>query len=279
MDGFKTHGQLEGTWSDDTSLTLATMDSLKYGLDYENMMSKFSDWYFNDQYTPHGECFDIGNTTRESIERYEAGVTAVYCGGTSERDNGNGSLMRILPASLYVMNNIVGTDSKVDVINKISSLTHQHIRSQIACNIYTFIVHEIIKNDQDMLLRDIISKGIDKAYNYYRKQDNYMEELMYFKRIFNKKIFNVNEERVHSSGYVLYTLEASIWCLVNTDTYKESILKAVNLGNDTDTTGAVTGGLSGLYYGYDNMPSQWIEKTVRRDYLINSCENFYNYIK
>ncbi len=86
------------------------------------------------------------------------------------------------------------------------------------------------------------------------------------------EIYILEEDEIQSSGYVLHTLEASIWCLLTTDNYKEAVLKAVNLGSDTDTIGAVTGGLAGLLYGLDNIPKNWLQQIARYDDIENLAE-------
>jgi ADP-ribosylglycohydrolase len=109
------------------------------------------------------------------------------------------------------------------------------------------------------------------AYNILQeKMPEYMQQLgidpqevSAFDRLLKQKIYELPEDQIESTGYVLHTLEASLWCLLKTDTYKEAVLKAVNLGHDTDTTAAETGGLAGLYYGFKNIPQDWISQLAR----------------
>ncbi|MMZ63451.1 ADP-ribosyl-[dinitrogen reductase] glycohydrolase [compost metagenome] len=89
----------------------------------------------------------------------------------------------------------------------------------------------------------------------------------------------LNEEEINSSGYVIDTLEASFWCLLTTNDYKSAVLKAVNLGNDTDTTAAVTGGLAGIYYGIQQIPIQWINKIAKREMIIELANKMNNVFK
>lgn len=97
-------------------------------------------------------------------------------------------------------------------------------------------------------------------------------EIALFDRLLKGDITKFNEDEIQSSGYVLHTLEASIWCLLTTENYKEAVLKAVNLGNDTDTTGAVTGGIAGLLYGLDNIPENWLKQIARYNDIENLAE-------
>jgi len=97
-------------------------------------------------------------------------------------------------------------------------------------------------------------------------------EIVVFDRLLKYDIARLPEEEIHSSGYVIHTLEAAIWCLLTTGSYREAVLRAVNLGRDTDTTAAVTGGLAGLLYGYDTIPEEWITQIARRDDIANLAE-------
>ena len=103
MSGYGTHQMPKGCWSDDTSMILATMDSIieKNNIDYEDIMFKFCEWYRYGKYTANGVFFDIGIATSQSLNKYIAGISPIYCGQSDERSNGNGSLMRILPIVLY----------------------------------------------------------------------------------------------------------------------------------------------------------------------------------
>jgi ADP-ribosylglycohydrolase len=94
-------------------------------------------------------------------------------------------------------------------------------------------------------------------------------EIEFFDRLLKSNIDQLDEKEIESSGYVLHTLEASIWCLMTTNSYQEAVLRAVNLGFDTDTTGAVTGGLAGLLYGYENIPENWLRQIARFDDIEN----------
>jgi len=260
--------QAPGTWSDDTSLTLCLIDSLASGLDYKDIMTKFQSWLTEGAYTPHGEVFDVGIATRESIMRFMVGTEALECGCVAERSNGNGSLMRILPLIFYIQS-LYGTDFQeteeaFKIIHDVSALTHAHKRSQIACGIYLSIASMLIGN---MDLKIAVELGIYKAIEYYQCKPEFKSELSRFSRISGRGFHEIEIKEIKSSGYVIDTLEAAIWCLLNSKSYKECVLMAVNLGEDTDTVAAVVGGLAGLYYGYDCIPIEWITQIAKRDYI------------
>ena len=276
MRGFGTHSQPVGTWSDDTSMTLCLVDSLTKGLDYSDIMCKFQSWLKEGAYTPHEEVFDIGIATRQAIMRFTNGTEPLKCGGIGERDNGNGSLMRILPILFYIQS-IYGTDfEEIDeafsIIHNVSSLTHAHKRSKIACGIYISVASMLLGSVD---LKIAVELGIYKAAEYYRKQTEFKDELSHFDRLFEKGFKKLNAKAIKSSGYVVDTLEAAIWCLLNSSTYKDCVLKAVNLGDDTDTVSAVAGGLAGLYYGYENIPFDWLDLIGKREYVESLCNQLY----
>ncbi|MEI0558819.1 ADP-ribosylglycohydrolase family protein [Brachyspira intermedia] len=274
MIGYGTHNKKPGTWSDDTSLTLCLLDNLNNkNINYNDIMDSFALWYDKGHYTADGDIFDIGITTRDAIDNYKSGKNPIKCGLSNEYSNGNGSLMRILPIAFYIKKYFDGklfdNSEVINIIYNISSLTHSHKRSLIACVIYTAIALNLIN---DMNIEEAINKALKDSFNYYKNE----KEINNYRRIFDSDFKNLNDTKIESSGYVVHTLEASIWILLNTSNYKDAVLKAVNLGNDTDTTAAVTGGLAGLYYGIDNIPTNWIDTLINREFIINICCKFFD---
>lgn len=179
--------------------------------------------------------------------------------------------MRINPFALFVYNHVFSNEEKIKVIHNASMLTHAHKRSLIGCGIYSFILWELI----DRPCKESIHTGLLKAKNYYKEE----AELEYYKRIFDENFKDVVINEIKSSGYVVDTLEASIWCLFNTNNYEDCVLKAVNLGYDTDTVGAVTGGLAGLLYGFESIPKKWLNSLQKKDMLEKLCVKFFDAIK
>ncbi len=276
MRAYGTYNKPAGTWSDDTSMTLGLMDSLAKGLDYDDIMQSFLKWYTRGEYTADGKVFDIGITTREALARFEAGVPALECGGDGEYDNGNGSLMRVLPSVFYLRAaygpDFQEIDEAFDVIHKISALTHAHKRSQIACGIYISIASMLLDG---VGLEKAVELGVGKAAKYYRTKGEFSQELRHYSRLESDNFQNTPMAEIRSSGYVVSSLEAAIWCLLNTDDYASCVLGAVNLGDDTDTVAAIAGGLAGLAYGYEAIPPAWLEVIARREYLEDACDQFY----
>ena len=270
MTGYGTYNQPEGTWSDDSSMVLATLTSIKDKgkIDYKDIMDRFHDWCMYGEYTPFGEVFDIGTATSRAVMKYSNGAKPLESGGKTEWDNGNGSLMRILPVCLYLFEQQkslnISDDEVIDMVHNCSALTHAHIRSKLACGIYYFLVRAVLGKGGELTER--LQFGIDNAFEYYGKNNE--DELGNYNRLILLSQFkNIPEELIKSTGYVVYTLEAAIWCLINTSSYKEAVLKAVNVGDDTDTVAAVTGGLAGLYYTYDGIPESWRAKVQKKDWI------------
>jgi ADP-ribosylglycohydrolase len=262
-----------GTWSDDSSMTLATLDSLKDGYNPEDIMKKFVEWLYEDEYTPNGNGFGAGDTCAKAIEKYDMGEDLHTCGGTKERDNGNGSLMRILPICLYCIDKDFEMEEAVEKVHEVSALTHAHIRSKIACGLYYFIAQSIIKNSGS--LEERIQSGIDDGFAYYESKGIEQSEIDKYSRIRNLKIFKqAGESEIRTTGYVVDTLETALWAILNTDTYRDCELKVVNLGGDADSIAVVSGGLAGLYYGYDAIPDEWLKEIAKRDWIEDLCKNF-----
>lgn len=257
MRAYGTHHQYFGTWSDDTSLTLCLIDSLKNGYDLRDIANKFMEFYFDAFWTPYGKVFDIGNTTALAIQQISMGEPLEFCGGSSENSNGNGSLMRILPLAYYLKD----TESfeKIRIIEEVSSLTHAHKRSKLACIIYTEMAINLIKSKDKIESYEESIKFIEK-YCF----DKYKDELQYFRRLLNKEIYLLTENEILSSGYVVDTLEAAVWSFLLSHDYEEAIFTAINLGDDTDTIGALAGGLGGIYYGFDSINNNWVQCLARK---------------
>jgi ADP-ribosyl-[dinitrogen reductase] hydrolase len=259
MRGYGTFNLPPGSWSDDSSLLLCTVESLLDGFDTDGMGKLFIRWLNEGYWTPWGNVFDVGNSTASSIRRMMKGVPPEQAGGRGENDNGNGSLMRILPLGIFFANHPV--EELLGAVHRASSLTHRHPRTLMACGFYCLMVRSLLEGSSP---NDAYKYAIDQAVIYYAKLP-YAEEVSNFERILSGLIASVPETSIKSGGYVIHTLEASIWCLLNSNSFQEAALKSVNLGEDTDTTGCVMGGLAGLHYGLKGIPKEWLDAIVRKE--------------
>lgn len=275
MVGYGTYNLPEGTWSDDTSMTLATIHSIiETGtIDTNNIADKFLKWYRHAEYTATNETFDIGRTTLQALAKYELKQDEAFnCGGYGEYDNGNGSLMRILPIAYYIYYNNIKDNKKIyKIVKDVSSITHAHDVSVLGCYIYVIYTLSLLEG-----------KDKNKAYMTIKKADYSMfseNALNKYSRILKDDISKFELDEISSSGYVVSTLEAVIWLFLNSNDYNITILKAVNLGEDTDTVAAITGGLLGIYYGIDSIKDNWKQTLKRYDYIVDLCNNFYEKIR
>ena len=224
--------------------------------------NSFWRWYNEGYWTPHGEVFDIGNTT------FSQGTPPLQAGGKSENSNGNGSLMRILPIAYY--HKSLTFPELIERSHQVSCITHAHLRSQIACGIYISVAASLLEGAEPQMAYTQALKNINKIYSV----SEYASEMPHFTTVLSGEIAKQPIEEIRSGGYVIDTLEASLWCLLNSSSYSEAVLTAVNLGGDTDTTAAVTGGLAGIYYGVENIPQEWIEQIVRKQHIIDLVARF-----
>jgi ADP-ribosylglycohydrolase len=273
------HEQPVGAWSDDGALTLALADALADGYSLERIARNFVAWWQDKKYTSHDRLFDIGQRTLLAFNElfkilesqdYEAFEYLHFEAGVNT--NGNGTLMRTFP--LYPFLQKKGIEENFQTIWQVSALTHPHIRSALACLVYLIFIDELVKrkgDTLDTLLVETYRAMQQRMQTFMASEQIDQEEVAAFARILDSEISIVPEPEIKTSAYVMDTLEASLWCLLNTGSYEEAVLKAVNLGHDTDTTGAVTGGLAGVLYGKDSIPDAWLEVLPKQQEIDTIC--------
>ncbi|MBT9395358.1 ADP-ribosylglycohydrolase family protein [Hymenobacter sp. NST-14] len=259
MRAYGTHNQPAGTWSDDASLTFCLAQALADGFTVGLTAEYCRRWYYENLWTPHGSVFDIGITTREALNRLQADPDLILAGGTDEYSNGNGALMRILPLAFYQAEAPLA--ERFQLIREVSAITHGHIRSAVACLLYLEVARHLRAGRPPAAAYAAMR---EQAPAQLHKLKIPTHETDHFERILSGRLPDVAVTAIDSGGYVLHTLEAALWCLLRHETYAETVLAAVNLGDDTDTTGAVTGGLAGLYYGEAAIPPEWLAVLARR---------------
>ena len=250
MRGYGTYNQPPGTWSDDTSMLLATIDQLnedngKFIPVHARL--HFELWLKKGLYTPYGTVFDVGNTTKKAITEGR--------GQDLESDNGNGALMRMLPFAFLQY----GIMTKLHIAEVYAAITHIHSISMKACSFYVEAAHNLIRSIDDWL-----SFSCSQLSEYKDPDDLYS-------RISNIKQYPRHE--IRSTGYVVDTLEAAFWCVETTNNYRDCVLTAVNLGDDTDTIAALAGGLAGIKYGFNTIPTKWLKQIPESEYILKLCED------
>lgn len=260
--GFGTYNQPPGTWSDDSSLLLCTVLSLtQQRLDLSDLGQRFVRYLTQAYMTPHGQVFDVGTATMQAIERLRSGVAPEHAGGTSVRDNGNGSLMRILPVALRFASE--SPEQLVAIAHRVSRLTHGHPRSQLGCGYLCLLVAQLLSGLPPRLAYEQTNQLVRSLY----RDAPWRDELPVFARLLSGQIETLPRESVSGSGYVISTLEASVYLLLRSSSYEQAVLAAINLGEDTDTTACVTGGLAGVWFGPAAIPADWLTGLARRSEL------------
>lgn len=270
MQGGGVHNQLPGTWSDDTSMLLCTLANLtETGGDPDDLMARFTDWVWDGRYSARGDVFDLGTTVRHAVINYARGTRALDCGERGEYACGNGSLMRIAPVALWLTAkpDLPPLDA-IRMVHDYSACTHANPRCQMACGILCAVISALCRDRSRWAVR----QAITRIMGFYREQPDFARVYPNFHRM--KCVDRLPLSAVASTGYVIDTLEAALWCLMTTSSYRDCVLKAVNLGDDADTTAAVAGGLAGLMYGVEAIPEEWLAALPKRKKIETLCRDF-----
>lgn len=271
MRAYGTHQQPAGTWSDDSSLTFCLAETLASGggltaaPNLADSGQRAIAWLDKGYWTATGVTFDVGGATRTAIGRLRQGVPPTAAGPRTERDNGNGALMRILPLVFHATwrEPTLNLTTAWALTEAVASVTHGHPRSTLGCFLYLLVARGLLARlapaDSYEQMRAAANQWLQAE-----AQGAVVYEWTHYRRVLEGHLPALAEEEIQSTGYVVHTLEAALWCLLRHGTYAATVLAAVNLGDDTDTTGAVAGGLAGLAYGEIAIPSEWLAVLARR---------------
>lgn len=256
-----------GTWTDNTSLTIATIDSInaKCSIDYSDIMNKFSIYKQHSEYTPSKETINLDITVAKSIDKYIINKGNPIENG-DEKSTSNGSLKRILPIAYYALEKHLKDTEILELTNNISSLTNKNEECKMACYIFVRYVMFLL-NGKDKLAAYNMTRAVD----YTSYSENTISN---FSRILKNDISKYKLVEIDSSSNVVETLETVLWVFLNTDNYKDAIVGSTNLGGSTSTISSLTGSLAGITYGLDSIPEEWSSKLLRKDYLIDFFEEF-----
>ena len=260
MVGYGTYNQPAGTWSDDTAMTLCVIENIINDGKSHHLAQLFIKWYKEGYYTATNEFFDIGITTRIALDNIIAGKSPSESGLRDINSCGNGSLMRSTPYAF-----LINFNKTMVLMNYNNRITHGHPLCHECCFLYCKLLQSL-SNGKDK--HDAFRYSLGALRQGWRLVD--LEEIDYqriqlFDRMMSEEFVSLKEEDIKSTGYVLHSLEAAIWCFLNTDNYETAVLKAVNLGGDTDTIAALTGAMAGTYYGYDAIPKKWLDVIAKKD--------------
>ena len=262
MTGYGTHKQPPGTWSDDTSMMLCVLENCHLNGTKEDLARLFLRWYKDGYLTPHGEVFDIGITTQKALNRLIAGHPIPSSDREDESSVGNGSLMRSLPYAFF-------EDFTMGVARMLEDnrITHPATLCHDCCRFYVSMARALSegasKEEAFRLAGEHLLGTWDVAHVYESRSNRHL----LFARLLDPGFVGLSEDGIQSSGYVIESLEAAVWCFLQGETFRDSIGKAVRLGEDTDTVAALTGGLAGIHKGLKDIPPEWMDSLVKRERL------------
>ena len=236
-------GTPPGTWSDDGAQAMCLLSSLLYcnGLDPADLGRRFVNWRQYGYMAVDSRVFDIGIQTSSAIRRLASQEAPLRCGPRAEMDNGNGSLMRVLPLALWHQ----GDDAElIRLAHDQSRLTHGHPRSLACCALYCLVARRMLAGSTTPW-EDATATLIEA----------YAEDPVMFTELTEQVLPDVEPK---GTGYVLNTLHSAKWCMKQPD-FESAVKAAIQLGNDTDTTACVVGGLAGIRHGIEGIPRRWRE--------------------
>jgi ADP-ribosyl-[dinitrogen reductase] hydrolase len=242
-----------GTWSDDSALMLALMDSLNavQPFSLEDFSARMLRWFQDGAYTPDGRVFDVGFQTRDALGAIARGVSPTQSGRNGDHDNGNGSLMRVLPVAFL--------DAPTPEIIRLamwqSVPTHPHLRSQLCCAVYALLVHQLLVKASPNEAMDL---ALGSIRSFIATSDQPLQSAL------ERELFTILRVRdkgqvKKGSGYVVDTLWSAWEAFSTTPDVESCLKKSISFGYDTDTVACVAGGLAGARHGLDSIPNRWLQ--------------------
>lgn len=248
MVGGGPFGLKPGQWTDDTSMALCLAESLltKGKFDAADQMTRYSNWWHWGYLSSTGDCFDIGMTVQSALSKF-ALTGNPFSGSTDPQSAGNGSLMRLAPVVLFAYPDV---QAALSYAADSSRTTHGAQEAVESCQLFAALLCTILSGQPKHQLFEHV--------HYAPSQPKLIEMA---KGAFITK----DEQSIRGSGYCVESLEAALWCFFNTDSFEQAILRAVNLGDDADTTGAIVGQIAGAFYGVDAIPRSWVEQLTMRE--------------
>jgi ADP-ribosyl-[dinitrogen reductase] hydrolase len=256
------HGLAPGEWTDDTSMALALADSIaSTGWNLNDQARRYIAWWRTGEYSVNGRCFDIGITTRSALSRFDRTGDARSSGDRSERASGNGSIMRLVPvpiryASLFPHD----LEELVRCFIESSLTTHASPQCLSSCAYMGLVLCGLIHGIDR---QEVLVSNWELLQQLRQIHALHPEVEIVAAGSFRTK----KPPQIVGSGYVVKSLEAALWAFHDAKDFREAVLRAVNLGDDADTTGAVCGQLAGAYWGESGIPQDWLQGLARRDMI------------
>ncbi|QOI71830.1 putative ADP-ribosylglycohydrolase [Erwinia phage pEa_SNUABM_47] len=258
-----------GEWTDDTSMALCLGHSLlaRYGFDAKDQLTRYCNWMNYGYMSSTGKCFDIGTTTKIALRDFLQHGTLIN--NHHFLDSGNGSLMRLAPITIFYNTKEMYSEDFVELLKYSelsSSTTHAHQIPVQSCVAFSIMLNRAIHGYDKV---DIIDIDEPEKFGIF---DENVKSTISLGNILSK-----TRNTIKSTGYVIDSLEAALWCFITTDSFKEAVLLAANLGDDADTVAAITGQIAGAYYGINEIPTEWVNIITDSKEIITLAENLYNW--
>ncbi|AFL73983.1 ADP-ribosylglycohydrolase family protein [Thiocystis violascens] len=252
-----------GQWTDDTSMALCLAESLiaRDGFDAEDQMRRYLRWRDEGYWSSNGRCFDIGNTIAAALTRFENDWNP-FAGSTDPHTAGNGSLMRLAPVPLAFAH---APAEAVRLAGRMSRTTHAAPEAVDACRYLAGLIVGALQGiaRDELLGPRFAPPGVDWTTHPLSRQIDAVAAGRFKER---------EPPMIRGTGYVVQSLEAALWAFWTTDNFRDGALKAVNLGEDADTTGAIYGQLAGAYYGHATIPESWRVRIALSDAILDLAD-------
>lgn len=263
MVGGGPFGLAPGQWTDDTSMALCLAESLveRQGFDAVDQLERYVRWYREGHLSSTGRCFDIGNTTREALHRFER-THEPWCGSTDLWAAGNGSLMRLAPVPMSFRCTL---EEAIEKSGDSSRTTHGAPTAIDACRYYAGLLAGALEGASK---EELLSDRYCPVPDYWRDHALSEDIDAVARGSFRRK----EPPEIRGAGHVVCSLEAALWAFLKSVSFCDGCLLAANLGDDADTTAAIYGQIAGAFYGESGIPALWLERLSHRDLIIGFAD-------
>ncbi|GEK28455.1 ADP-ribosylglycohydrolase family protein [Furfurilactobacillus siliginis] len=274
-----------GSWSDDTSLTLATIAALAVPTNdvLTETMQYFSAWLNHTAFTPTNITFDIGAGTEIAIDKFNRTHDPLTAANTTAANNGNGALMRMLPVGLLAVQTAGYRPLQMPAVLKLScqfaQLTHGHPRSTVACFIYIALLGRL-QDPSAAFDITTLQEATHDAFAAVAMNPALTNECHYYTALTTDAFYQQSAANLSTSGYVVDTLLTCWWLLANCATYEAVVTTAIRLGGDTDTIASIAGGLVAVRDGFASIPDTWLaelQDKTQLTYWLKKAANSANF--
>ena len=248
----------KGQWTDDTSMALCLAASLieQSAFDPKDQIDRYLRWRDDGYMSSNGRCFDIGETVKDALNRYISTGNPL-AGSTALRSAGNGSIMRLAPVVIAFHRN---TEKLIENAGESSKTTHGCEECVESCRLFSVLLKKAMEcNEKEVVLLE----------------HGYLSNSSKVRAIGKAEYLNKSYNEITGSGYVIESLETALWCFNNSNSFKESILLAANVGNDADTTAAICGQIAGAYYGVQGIPDDWLNSLTMKQDISKMAKQLY----